>query len=332
VIDFSRFPYLIFSMKSAIALVALVAAEQPSFEDWAAQYGIVINGDDAVLRSKYEANVAIINELNAKDSQATFAVNQFAAMDREEWSAFLTRSYAQDRSDAPPSLGIHEHDGSELADSVDWVTKGAVTPVKNQGQCGGCWSFAATGGLEGAWELASGSLTSLSEQQFLDCDTTDSGCNGGLEYQGWSFFKSKNEGICTESSYPYTAKDGQCKYSSCTLGIPAGGITGVTHVAKGSASALQSALQQQPVSIGIEADQSAFQFYSSGILTGTCGKNLDHSVLAVGYDTSSSYWLVKNSWGASWGDQRYVKLTMTGDECGILDDASYPSVSASVEV
>merc|ERR1719262_1389011 len=108
-------------------------------------------------------------------------------MDREEWSAFLTRSYAQNRSEAPPSLGVHEYDGSELATSVDWVTAGAVTPVKNQGQCGGCWSFAATGGLEGAWEVATGKLTSLSEQQFLDCDSTSSGCGGGLEYNGWSY-------------------------------------------------------------------------------------------------------------------------------------------------
>jgi cathepsin L len=318
-------------MKFALAFVAVAAAkEQPSFDEWAAQFGF--NGADDLLRAKYNANVAIIDELNANDSQATYAVNQFAAMDREEWSAYLKRSYAKDRSDAPPSLGIHEHDGSELAASVNWVTAGAVTPVKNQGQCGGCWSFAATGGLEGSWQLASGSLTSLSEQQFLDCDTTDSGCNGGLEYQGWNFFKSKNEGICTESSYPYTARNGQCQYSSCTLGMPAGSIAGVTHVSQGSATALQSALQKNPVAIGIEADQSAFQFYSSGILSGTCGKNLDHSVLAVGYDTNSQYWLVKNSWGASWGDNGYVKLTMAGDECGILDDASYPVVSASVSV
>jgi C1A family cysteine protease len=319
-------------MKFAIAFVSTAAAatSQPSFEKWAAQYGI--NGADETLKSKYNANVAIIDELNARDDQATFSVNQFAGMDKAEWKAFLTRSYEKDQSNAPPSLGVHVHDGSQLAASVDWVTAGAVTVVKDQGQCGGCWSFAATGGLEGAWELASGSLTSLSEQQFLDCDTTDSGCNGGLEYQGWNFFKSQDEGICTESSYPYKAKDGSCTYSSCTLGIPAGGITGVTHVAKGSSSALQSALQKQPVSIGIQADQSAFQFYESGILTGTCGTNLDHSVLAVGYDTSSQYWLVKNSWGTSWGDAGYIKLTMSGDECGILDDASYPSVSASFNV
>lgn len=317
-------------MKFAFVFASTVAATQPSFEEWAAQFGI--NGADDTLRAKYAGNVAIIEELNAHDDQATYAVNQFAGMDRAEWSAFLTRSYTKDTADAPPSLGVHVHDGSELAALVNWVTAGAVTPVKDQGQCGGCWSFAATGGLEGSWQLAAGKLTSLSEQQFLDCDTTDSGCNGGLEYQGWSFFKSQNEGICTESSYPYTAANGNCKYSSCSLGIPAGAISGVQHVAKSSSTSLQSALNLQPVAIGIEADQSAFQFYSGGILSGTCGKNLDHSVLAVGYDTASQYWLVKNSWGSSWGADGYVKLTMSGDECGILDDASYPSVSASVNV
>lgn len=317
-------------MKFAIAFLSVASAAQPSFEEWSAQYGF--NGADEVMKAKYTANVAVIDELNARDSEVTFAVNQFAGMDHQEWKAYLTRSYKKEQADAPPSLGVHVHDGSVLAASVDWVTAGAVTPVKDQGQCGGCWSFAATGGLEGAWELASGSLTSLSEQQFLDCDTTDSGCNGGLEYQGWTFFKNKDEGICTEQSYPYKARDGTCKYSSCTLGIPAGAISGVTHVSKGSAPALQSALQKQPVSIGIQADQQAFQFYESGILTGTCGTNLDHSVLAVGYDTSSQYWLVKNSWGASWGDKGYVKLSMKGDKCGILDDASYPSVSASFNV
>jgi C1A family cysteine protease len=316
-------------MKFAIALVSAASAAQPSYQEWAAEYGF--NGADETMEGKYNANVAIIDELNTENNGATFAVNQFAAMDKTEWKAYLVRSNAKDQSEAPPSLGVHVHDGSELAASVDWVTAGAVTKVKDQGQCGGCWSFAATGGLEGAWELASGSLTSMSEQQFLDCDTTDSGCNGGLEYQGWTYFKNKNEGICTEGSYPYKAKDGSCAYSSCTLAIPAGGISGVTHVSK-SSSSLQSALNKQPVSIGIQADQSSFQFYEGGILTAACGTQLDHSVLAVGYDTSSSYWLVKNSWGASWGANGYIKLTMQGDQCGILDDASYPSVSASVSV
>jgi C1A family cysteine protease len=293
-------------------------------------FGIETNGQDEVMQVKYTANVAKIDDMNAENNGATFAVNQFAAMDRAEWTAFLSRSNTRDTTNSPPVLGVHTHDGSELAASVDWTTQGAVTKVKDQGQCGGCWSFAATGALEGKWEIATGSLVSLSEQQFLDCDTTDSGCNGGLEYQGWDYFKSHNQGICTEGSYPYKGKNGNCAQSSCTVGIPAGGITGVTHVQTGSASALKSALNSNPVAIGIEADQSAFQFYSGGILSGTCGTNLDHSVLAVGY--GSDFWKVKNSWGASWGENGYIKLTMTGDSCGILDDASYPQVSSSVQV
>jgi C1A family cysteine protease len=314
-------------MKGALLLATVAAAEQPTFTEWKALFGIETNGADEEMEAKYTANVATIDELNAQNSGATFAVNQFAAMNSAEWSEFLKRSNTRDTTNSPPVLGVHSHDGSELAASIDWTTQGAVTPVKDQGQCGGCWSFAATGALEGKWQLASGDLVSLSEQQFLDCDTTDSGCGGGLEYQGWDYFKSHNQGICTEGSYAYKGKNGSCKESSCTIGVPAGAITGVTHVSKGSADALKSALNKNPVAIGIEADQSAFQFYSGGILSGTCGKNLDHSVLAVGY--GSNYWKVKNSWGASWGDNGYIKLTMTGDACGILDDASYPEVSAT---
>jgi len=319
-------------MKGAFVLATVAVAEQPSFEEWKAMFHIQTNGADEEMKVKYDANVAKIEEMNAENNGASFAVNQFAAMDRAEWKAYLQRSSARDTTNSPPVLGVHSHDGSELASSVNWVTSGAVTGVKDQGQCGGCWSFAATGGLEGSYQIASGKLTSLAEQQFLDCDTVDSGCGGGLEYQGWNFFKDQNQGICTENSYPYTAQNGACKESSCTIGIPAGGITGVTHVEKGSASALQSALNSNPVAIGIEADQSAFQFYSGGILSGTCGTNLDHSVLEVGYDTADSYWLVKNSWGASWGENGYVKLSMSGDKCGILDDASFPNVAASVAV
>jgi C1A family cysteine protease len=318
-------------MKGAFVLATVAVAEQPSFEEWKAMFQVQTNGADEEMKVKYDANVAKIEEMNAENNGASFAVNQFAAMDGVEWKAFLKRSSARDTTNSPPVLGVHSHDGSELAASVNWVTSGAVTGVKDQGQCGGCWSFAATGGLEGTWQVATGTLTSLAEQQFLDCSAS-SGCAGGLEYNGWNYFKSHNQGICTESSYPYMARNGACQESSCTLGIPAGSISGVTHVQKGSASALQSALNSNPVAIGIEADQSSFQFYSGGVLTAPCGTNLDHSVLAVGYDTANSYWLVKNSWGASWGDSGYIKLTMSSDECGILDDASFPVVAASVAV
>jgi len=331
VLHIEHFEQLSSIMKGAFVLATVAVAEQPSFEEWKATFHIETNGQDELMQGKYNSNVAKIDSMNAENNGATFAVNQFAAMNEAEWKAYLVRSSARSTEDSPPVLGLHEHDGSELASSVDWVSAGAVTGVKDQGQCGGCWSFAATGGLEGTYKVATGKLVSLSEQQFLDCDTTDSACGGGLEYQGWNYFKSNNQGICTESSYAYKARKGSCSQSSCTVGVPAGAISGVTHVGK-TASALQSALNSNPVSIGIQADQSAFQFYSGGILSGTCGTQLDHSVLAVGYDTGSSFWKVKNSWGSSWGENGYVKLSMSGDKCGILDDASYPTISASVAV
>lgn len=318
-------------MKSAFLLAAVATAEQPSFEEWKAMFQIVDNGGDE-MKAKYDANVARIEEMNAENNGAAFAVNQFAGMDQGEWKAYLKRSSTRDTRYSPPVLGVHSHDGSELAASVNWVTAGAVTGVKDQGSCGGCWSFAATGGLEGANQLATNHLVSFAEQQFLDCDTTDSGCGGGLEYQGWNFFKNQDQGICTESSYPYKGRNGRCQESSCSVGLPAGSIAGVTHVQSGSASSLKSALNSRPVAIGIQADQAAFQFYSGGVLTGQCGQALDHSVLAVGYDTGGDYWLVKNSWGSSWGESGYVKLSMSGDKCGILDDASFPVVTASVAV
>merc|ERR1712080_509308 len=136
--------------------------------------------------------------------------------------------------------------------------------------------------------------------------------------------------IASESSYPYTARDGSCK-SSFTTAIPRGGVTGYTDVSS-SSNSLQSALNSNPVSVAVEADQSAFQSYSGGIVSSGCGTNLDHGVLAVGYDSSQGYFLVKNSWGKSWGDAGYLKISTSGNVCGIHSDASYATASGSVSV
>merc|ERR1712193_334592 len=189
-----------------------------------------------------------------------------------------------------------------------------------------------TGSLEGAWEIATGNLVSLSEQQFVDCSKSfgNMGCNGGLMDNAFQY--AEQNAICPEQSYPYKAKGGTCQASSCTTGIPKGGVTGFKDVGKEDLQALEEAVAQQPVSIAIEADQRVFQMYHSGVLTSTCGTKLDHGVLAVGYGTldGPDYWKVKNSWGPTWGLEGYILLEKgknSAGECGIKMQPSYPVVS-----
>merc|ERR1711920_1133200 len=214
-------------------------------------------------------------------------ITPFADMTADEFGASHFGIAQPDASwGSLPNLGKHTYNGEELPTSVDWAAKGAVTPVKNQGQCGSCWSFSTTGALEGAWEIATGKLVSLSEQQFVDCDKKDSGCSGGL--MDTAFAYAEQNALCTEESYAYKGRGGTCKASSCTVGIPKGGVTGYKDVEQ----ALMEAVSKGPVSIAVEADKSAFQLYHSGVLSSTCGTNLDHGVLAVGYgsENGKDYW------------------------------------------
>jgi C1A family cysteine protease len=222
--------------------------------------------------------------------------------------------------------------------SVNWVDAGGVTPVKNQGQCGSCWSFSTTGALEGAYFNKYGSLVSFSEQQLVDCDKfrnggSDNGCNGGLMDHAFSWI-SKNSGLCTEDDYPYvsgtTKARGDCS-SSCS-NVKGSAVSKFVDVPASSDQQMMLALTQQPVAVAIQADERAFQLYSSGVLTGSCGTGLDHGVLAVGYgsDSNGDYYVVKNSWGETWGESGYIRLGRgseynNGDgQCGILLQASYP--------
>jgi len=330
---------------SCIAVAALLAEahEVPPpdylmmFDNFKMKYGKVYNGidEESVRFANFKANVDIIVATNAKNLTYSLGVNEFADLTSDEFAATYTGLKPASLWSGLPRLGTFEYDGADLPSSVDWTTQGVVTPVKNQGQCGSCWSFSTTGALEGAWALSTGNLVSLSEQQFVDCDTTDSGCNGGL--MDYAFAFAEKNAICTEGSYPYTAQDGTCNLSGCQVGIPHGGVVGFTDVSTDSNSALKSALVQQPVSVAIEADQSSFQLYSSGVLTSSCGSRLDHGVLAVGYgsDAGTNYWKVKNSWGTSWGEHGYVRLHRSkhprAGECGILSGPpSFPVVSGVV--
>jgi len=213
-------------------------------------------------------------------------------------------------------------------DSIDWRSKGAVTPVKNQGQCGGCWSFSATGAMEGCDAIASGTLPSLSEQNLIDCSSSygNQGCNGGLMNNAFDYV-IKNNGIDSESSYSYEAKDGKCRFKSSDV---AGTISGYSNVASGDENALLTSLQSGPVSVAIDASQNSFQFYTTGIYyePACSSTDLDHGVLAVGAgsDSDGDYWIVKNSWGTTWGQEGYIWMARNrNNNCGISTSASIPS-------
>jgi cathepsin L len=291
------------------------------WEEYKQQFGKVYNGDEEETRkAAFMENKKMWGQ---HESGAVLGATQFSDLTLEEFQALNIRGLNPSMKTELPNLGEHSGEAWTGA-TIDWTTKGAVTPVKDQGQCGSCWAFSTTGGLEGAWELSSGNLVSMSEQQFVDCSKQNSGCNGGLMETAFSW--AKTQAIATESSYSYTARDGSCK-SSFTTAIPRGGVTGYKTAA--SASALTSALQNNPVSVAIEADQSVFQQYKSGTITSGCGSNLDHGVLAVGINSDGSI-KVKNSWGTSWGANGYVNIAT--NQCGIATDGSYPQVSSSVSV
>jgi C1A family cysteine protease len=312
-----------------------------AFEDFVAKHGKTYESEEekAVRYNVFKENRVFIQHSN-QDGKVTYALNRFADLTHAEFKNIYVGGYRPDLSTTwGVKIGTHVYSGAELPAEVDWTTKDAVTPVKNQGQCGSCWAFSTTGSLEGAYAIATGTLVSVSEQQLVDCAQSfgEQGCSGGLMDNAFRYAELND--MCTEESYPYTAADGQCNTKGCTIAIDKQYVTGFKDVDH-TMEAMMEAVAKGPVSIAIEADQGAFQFYSGGVLSQECGTQLDHGVLCVGYGelNGKKYWKVKNSWGASWGSDGYILLERGNSpdgamgECGLLTQPSYPIIKASEEM
>lgn len=219
-------------------------------------------------------------------------------------------------------------DSQNLTDSVDWRAAGAVTAVKNQGQCGSCWAFSTVAAVEGHHFIATKQLESFAEQELVDCDTTSYGCNGGWQSHGFQYFEQHVAEH--ESDYTYTAKDGKCKYDSSKGTVK---VSTFANVPANSADQLKAAIAKGPTSVTIEADTSVFQGYTGGILNSkACGTQLDHAVTAVGYGTDGNqeFYIVKNSWGSSWGEQGYIRIAAEAKGagiCGIQMQSLWPTTN-----
>ncbi|XP_072174103.1 cathepsin L-like peptidase [Diadema setosum] len=309
-------------------------------EDWEAwknlhgkAYGSVT--EEAERRMVWEENLSIIKKHNLEHDMGltTFrlGMNKFGDLTNAEFVASWTglkqgtpKSNMRASTFLPPNF-------SALPKKVDWRTKGYVTPVKNQEQCGSCWAFSAVGSLEGQHFKQTGKLVSLSEQNLVDCSGPEGndGCEGGWPVWAYEYIKSNN-GIDTESGYPYVGVDEDCHFTTSDVGAT---ITGFTEVKAMDEHALEKAIANVgPISVCIDAAHSSFQLYTSGVYSepDCSSQALDHCVTAVGYDETADgqkYYIVKNSWGTDWGQEGYIWMSRENDNnCGIATNASYPLV------
>ncbi|XP_075665574.1 senescence-specific cysteine protease SAG12-like [Castanea sativa] len=304
------------------------------YEQWMAQHGRkYINSVEKEKRFNiFKDNLEYIDKFN-NGGNRTFklGVNKFSDLTSEEFLAYYTGFKI---STQPSSLNAtrfrYEALTEELPGTMDWRERGAVTDVKNQGTCGACWAFSATAAIEGAIQIKTGNLISLSEQQLVDCSKNGNvGCGGGNMNNAFRYIL-QNNGIATEETYPYQEADGTCdQQEASTISAQ---ITEILSISPGDEAQLLQAVATQPVSIGISSSPD-FQHYESGVFTGQCGTDLNHAVTAVGYGTSDDgikYWLMKNQWGPDWGEGGYMRIQrdsgVGGGLCGLSSMASYPTV------
>ena len=307
-----------------LAVVCVLAAEKnyaKMFGDFKQKYNRKYQSaaEESKRLRVFVVNMKKAEKLAKRNPLATFGVNEFADMSAAE---FKTRHNGEkqyklmaEKRQPVADMFSAQQIKAAAGSAIDWRTKGAVTYVKNQGQCGSCWSFSSTGSIEGQWFLAGHTLVAVSEQELVSCDTTDSGCNGGLMDNAWAWLISNQKGnIVTETSYPYVSGDGVVP--ACSLPKTTGAtITGHIDLPKNEDQMATWMLTNGPISIAVDA--TSWQTYTSGIMTNCISSQVDHGVLAVGFDDNNKppYWIIKNSWAASWGEEGYIRVEKGTDQC-----------------
>ena len=316
---------IVFGIFALLACFSLASADvYDSFFNWTIQYGKnYANMNEQITHfNAFKSNYALVHHLNRQSNLCTFELNKFADLTPEEFAA----KYLSLMSVEKPSYHTLPYNkGLKYPDSKDWVKDGAVSKVKNQENCGSCWAFSATGAMEGAWFVAHKTLPLISEQQLVDCDkecmnypgTTqkvcDKGCKGGL--MPIAFEYAIKNGMEAEDDYPYKGVDQTCKFDKNKVKYH----FSKWFMIKDNEDAIIEAINKYgPLSIGVDA--TYWSFYSKGIYDSFCSSTkMNHGVLLVGYgvEGNTKYWIVKNSWGTTWGESGYIRLIRGKNKCGI---------------